>query len=43
MLHIDAQSRILLPYDIDAHNRILLQHDIDAHNRINTGCVDFLS
>lgn len=43
MLHIDAQSRILLPYDIDAHNRILLQHDIDAHNRINTECVDFLS
>ena len=43
MLHIDAQSRILLPYDINAHNRILLQHDIDAHNRINTECVDFLS
>ena len=34
VLHIDAQSRILLPYDIDAHNRILLQHDIDAQSRI---------
>lgn len=43
MLYIDAQSRILLPYDIDAHNRILLQHDIAAHNRINTECVDFFS
>ena len=43
VLHIDAQSRILLPYDIDAHNRILIQHDIDAHNRINTECVDFFS
>ena len=43
VLHIDAQSRIILPYDIDAHNRILIQHDIDAHNRINTECVDFFS
>ena len=43
VLHIDAQSRILLPYDIDAHNRILIQHDINAHNRINTECVDFFS